>query len=105
MAVLSFNIIGIGSVPKIYSFQRVLDRVGLNIVVLHETMSIGEVACKFFIKLKPTWKCCGVYANGFSGGLLVAWNPGLANFSPFHTIAGLEIERHINWLGAASQYP
>ena len=89
MNYISFNIRGLGGGPKRAAFKRILDIVCPVIVFLQETMSSGDIACDFFLNLRPGWFVSALDACGHYGGTLVGWNPLLANLRAFKTCVGL----------------
>ena len=101
MILLSINIRGIGGGPKRTAFKHVLDSHSLAVVFLQETMSLGANACDYFLRLRSSWRVCARDASRLSSGILVAWNPLVADFRAFDSVVGILLKG--NFLGFKEQ--
>jgi hypothetical protein len=63
-----------------------------DIVFLQETLVDGDKAKGFFLQCLPSWNCVAMDPNGRSGGLLVGWNPAVAELCAIGTTAGIYLE-------------
>ena len=52
-------------------------------------MTSSEVACSYFLKIKPYWRVCVMDSDGLSRGKLVFWNPDEAEMKAFSTFVGI----------------
>lgn len=111
MLFLTLSIRGFGGVPKRTAFRRLVDVINPNVIFLQETMVSSLQACDMFLKMFPSWHCCGSDALGISGGLLSTWNPLKAHFSSFKVEAGillegrlLDLDRSVRLLNVYSPY-
>ena len=75
MNLLTFNAMGVCNSPKRTYLKRILESVNPSVVLLQETMVDALGACDFFLRLKPSWKCCVLDSLGLSRGLLLSWDP------------------------------
>ena len=58
-------------------------------------MCINTKACEVFLKNYMDWECCSVDGEGHLRGLLVIWNPLVADLKPFTTCSCILIEGKI----------
>lgn len=52
-------------------------------------MVSAVVVVSFFLRMKPSWHVYALDACGLSRGTLVAWDPKLADFTSFTSVAGI----------------
>jgi hypothetical protein len=89
MLVLSLNIRGIGGTLKTASFRRLQERSKPDVIFLQETLSADHTSRDFVFKFRPSWFTVAVSSIGNSGGMLVAWDPGLFELRPFRLSGGI----------------
>jgi len=96
MIILSLNLRGFGSPTKLASLKRLLQQIKPNIVLLQETLIEGDKAKNLFFQCLPHWNVGAIDSIGRSRGLLTSWNPSLAEFCAFGTVAGIFLEGRLN---------
>jgi hypothetical protein len=89
MILLSLNIRGIGGTLKAASFRSLLERTKPDIIFLQETLTDAQKARDFVFHFRPSWFTVAVGSIGNSGGLLVAWEPGVFDLRPTLTTGGI----------------
>jgi hypothetical protein len=89
MKLLSLNIRGIGGTLKAASFRGLLENTKPDVIFLQETLSADHSARDFLHRFRPLWVSAALCSIGNSGGLLVAWDPGLYDLTPFLTCGGI----------------
>ena len=92
MKILSLNVRGLGGKTKQISLRSLFLSLGLDMILLQETMCSSYPALHAFSKLLPTWEFCAISASGLSGGLLTAWNPHRVKYHVFETCAGILVK-------------
>lgn len=92
MLLTYFNVRGLGRGPKKAALNQFLETYSPAMILVQETM-IGVVeACSLFLSIKLAWSVCALDAHGHSRGSLVAWDPRVANFKSFTSVAGILVE-------------
>jgi hypothetical protein len=89
MIVLSLNLRGIGGILKTASFRNLLEHTNPDVIFLQETLSSEQKSRAFLHSFRSSWVSVAVSSMGNSGGLLVAWDPGFFDLTPFLTCGGL----------------
>jgi hypothetical protein len=56
------------------------------------TFVSSKKAKSSFLKCLPSWNCVAMEPSDRSGGLLIGWNPILAEFNALGTNAGIYLE-------------
>jgi hypothetical protein len=74
MIILSFNARGVGGASKIQALERLVADYKPNILLIQETMCLGENAMDSFRAWLRDWSFCAVDSIG-SRGLLSSWSP------------------------------
>ena len=74
MKVLSFNYRGLAGPGKKSSFIRVFTLEHPDVILLQETLGVGEVIRERLESWLPGWSFVTLDARGRSGGLAVGWN-------------------------------
>jgi len=92
MICTTFNIRGLAGADKRRALRNFINTSGTQILLVQETMVSAHDAIFYFLKIRPHWRVSAIDAQGFSGGLLTAWDPGIGDFKAFHTCAGIMVE-------------
>jgi len=91
MTILSLNVWGLGSTPKIRSIKNIINSHKLKIVLLQDTMNCREKTWGYLSKICPSWHICATNATRLFGGLMTIWNPNIFNFKAYHSSVGILI--------------
>ena len=94
MILKTYNVRGLGGLPKRRALREYIYSHSVQVLFLQETMVLAPVACENFLKICPDWVVIATESNGFSGGLLSAWDPRFARFKSFSTAGGILLEGH-----------
>ena len=73
MKILSFNYQGLAGPGKKSAFIRVLTLEHLDVIMLQETLGVGDVVKERLESWLPGWSFVTLDARGRSGGLAVGW--------------------------------
>jgi hypothetical protein len=92
MILFSLNLHGFGGAHKLASLKSLLLQTAPVVVFLQETLVSADKAMSSFLKFLPSWNCVALDPNGRSGGLLVGWNPALAELNALGSFAGIYLE-------------
>ena len=74
MKCMSFNCRGLAGALKKPALKRVISSEHPDVLLLEETMGVGEEVKSCLEKLLPRWNFETLYALGRSGGLATGWN-------------------------------
>ena len=61
-------------------------------------MCLTNNACEILLGILPGWECCAFDAIAISRGILVIWNPCLADLKPFVIAGGILLEGKLSGL-------
>ena len=78
MILKTYNVRGLGGLPKRRALREYITSHSVQVLFLQETMVSASVACENFLKICPDWIVTATDSEGFSGGLLTAWDPHFA---------------------------
>ena len=95
MKLLSLNICGLGGKSRNHNLRSLLKSLGLDMILIQETMCSSSPALLTISKILPKWEYCAISASGLSGGLLTAWNPLLIKCKAFHTCADILVQASV----------
>ena len=73
MKIMSFNCRGLAGPVKKSTFIRVLTLEHPDVILLQETLGVGDVILERLELWLPGWSFLTLDANGRSGGLAVGW--------------------------------
>ena len=74
MLVLSFNVRGLGSSPKIKALKRMVDILNPTIIFIQETMMEGEKSKESLEPWLKGWNFGFINSEGHSRGQITSWN-------------------------------
>ena len=100
MKILSFNCRGLAGPVKKSAFIRVLTLEHSDVILLQETLGVGDVILERLELWLPGWSFLTLDANGRSGGLAVGWRKScvkLVNAWGMNSVLGVEL--HCDELG------
>ena len=89
---LSFNTWGLGGKTKNQHLRALIKSLGLDIILLQETICISSLTLLAFSKILPSQEFCVISASVISGDLLTAWNLHKVKCRAFQTCAGLLVQ-------------
>ena len=98
MIFLSLNIKWFLNPPKAIYLKELMDNIGPVILLLQETMTIGDIASEFSLKLHLSRKCCCADEDGYSWGTLVAWDSPFNDFTSYLTCTGIYFKGNLRGL-------
>ena len=94
MKLMSFNCRGLAGPVKKSAFIRVLTLEHMDVILLQETLGVGDVIKERLESWLPSWSFVTLDARGRSGGLVVGWRNScvkLANAWGLDYVLGVEI--------------
>ena len=95
MKILSFNCRGLAGPLKKSAFKRVVALGHPDVILLQETLGIGEVVKDRLASWLPGWDFVTMDVRGHSGGLAVGWNTlsiSLTNAWGLNSVLGVDLK-------------